>query len=206
MRRRPARGEGRWRYAAEHLGTPAGTGRIHPFSPEGAFWIRGDTAYVYDGHSPVARKVDKEGRPVGSYPLPENPLPPERARRALEDALEQLGRDADFSVVPRMDRMGRIADVIVDDLGFTWAKWYDPGEDSPWLWEDGGFGVFEGGTWALLDHGGDVRATIVLPRDFQLRKVRGAVLAGVTQDELGVQRVLLYQLTSERPQIPEPRE
>lgn len=68
--------DGRWQYSTESLGTPTGTGRIHPFSPEGEFWIRGD-----------------RGEPG-------------------------------FSGVPRMAPMGRIAEVIVDDLGFAWAKFW----------------------------------------------------------------------------------
>jgi hypothetical protein len=114
-----------------------------------------------------------------------------QARAALEGSLVRQGAagplmqrilDTEFAEVHPVH--GR---VLVDQLGFLWVANYEiPSRgselpDSPEAWD-------------VFDAEGRWRTQLVMPSGFRLSEVGEAFILGVCEDEMGVQRVYLYDL------------
>jgi len=78
-----------------------------------------------------------------------------------------------------------------DDRNRLWLKRYRPATDNLWTGFPGG----TGGARVILEPDGTVAATITLPDGLFLADIRGDRLAGVTRDQLEVERVVVYEIS-----------
>lgn len=82
-----------------------------------------------------------------------------------------------------------ISELLSDHRGRLWTKRYEPAIDSHWLLRQR-----TGGSWLVMEPGGDPVALVSMPDGFRLMDVRGDRVAGVSRDELGVERVEVRRL------------
>lgn len=164
-----------------------------PFSPHFVGALVDDVAFVGDGLRPVVtsltpggpREVSLGGEWPGADPADAwARLEAEVTHPALEDRLRSV-RDA-----PGADSIPAYAEILPDPAGLLWVKRFDPVTDSHFLPRE-----LTGGVWAVMDTAGRPVATVTLPPGFRLLEIRDDRVAGVSKDELGVERVAVYRLT-----------
>lgn len=166
-----------------------------PFSPYLHGAVVGDSLYVTDGLEPSISVVDHEGEVVRSLevevPAPDRAAAWSALRTELE-AEDDLDRLDDIPEAAEAEPVPHIARMLADDGGRLWLKHLEPTTDH---YLGGGWaGRGPGGRWTVVDPGGAVTARIDLPADLVLMDVAHGRIAGVTRDELGVERVEVYAL------------
>ncbi|MCG8467283.1 MAG: 6-bladed beta-propeller [Gemmatimonadetes bacterium] len=163
--------------------------------------IVGDRILYTDGMAPEIVVVDGQGAPAESFALNIPEIDPREGRARFDEAL--AASDVELSpmlaewlpTVASGHPIPRIAELLVDDQRRIWVKPYDPGTDS-WIFRFLGrqVGVAAGGAWAVLDAGGTEIAEASLPGSLMPTDVHGDRVAGVTVDDIGVHRAVVYQL------------
>lgn len=164
-----------------------------PFSPHFLGTVLDDRVYHTDGLEPVIPVTTAAGEPAPPLSLPLEPMETEAAWSSLEAALDSAtaARLGEFPDLPVMDSVPVISHLLSDRRGRLWMKRYEPASDSHWLLRSRSGG---GGSWLVMEPGGDVVALVSMPDGFQLMEVRGDRVAGVSRDELGVERVEVRRL------------
>jgi hypothetical protein len=165
-----------------------------PLSPFLHAFLHRDSVFVTDGMTGMA-VLDEGGATARTFGPTYAPMAVDAAYDALMTKLETVDRP-DFllrimSEQPRPDSIPRFAEVLLDDQGRFWMKEYVPDSDSQVL---GGFQSATGGHWWIVDPDDGVVATIDLPDNLILRDIRSDMIAGVTRDEFGVERVVAYTI------------
>lgn len=178
------------RYASPDVAGPVGL-RSHPFTTRGMARVVGDSLLYTDGRV-SATLWSRNGDRVRSFELPDRSPAPVEARKALSEARARNGEETDLSGVPAMDSIPRVSQLLWDPSARRlWAKVFDPATDSPWA---PGRLRGTGGRWLVLELDGVPVAEARLPAGFELEDVRGDLLVGVYQDELGVERVAVHRV------------
>lgn len=163
-----------------------------PFTPEFHAHLADDVVYYTDGLAPTLSAVRPSGDSVATLSIDLLSLSPESAWATLEAIHEERGSTealTRFEEVPRDLPIPAVAEVLVDSQDLFWLKHYEPGIDSRAL---GGWAGGRGGIWSVIDTRGRQVAEIRVPSDLILMDIRGDRLAGITRDELGVERVAVY--------------
>lgn len=162
-----------------------------PFSSHFQGTVLDDLVYHTDGLQPVIRVTTAEDEPAPPLSLPLEPMGTEAAWSSLEATVDSASaaRLRELPDLPALDSVPVISDLLSDDRGRLWMKRYDPAADSHWLGRQR-----TGGSWLVIDPGGDAVALVSLPDGFRLMDVRGDRVAGVSRDELGVERVEVRRL------------
>jgi hypothetical protein len=157
-----------------------------PWSPHFLGAVLGDAVYHTDGVGGVVRITDGAGEHLGVVRPDLSPWDPDDARADLEPNLDSASAErlAELRGTPGLDTIPVVSDLLVDARGRLWLKRYDPSVDSHWLARPR-----TGGDWTVLDRDGVVSAHVAVPPGFRLLDVRDERVAGVTRDELGVERV-----------------
>jgi len=165
-----------------------------PFSPHLHAVLVGDSLFVTNGLLPEIQVRDADGRIVRTVQVPVDPVDEPAAWNILETELR--ARESEMwlprlGAVPRDLGIPHLALMTRDDKGRLWVKKYAPLTDSHWLatWDRG-----RGGEWLVMDPGGQLLAKVQLPDDLLLLDVRGDQLVGKTSDDLGVERIQLYDI------------
>lgn len=177
------------------LGTDVGMRRLGsptPFSPHFLGVVIGDSVYHTDGLTGAIRVTGASGEFAGSLRADLEPMGFDRAWSALEVSLDSAGarRLREMRGTPGLDSVPVISALLVDDAERLWLKRYDPSVDSHWRLRQR-----TGGEWRVLERDGTAVATVSVPAGFRLLDVRGDRAAGLTRDELGVERVEVRTLT-----------
>lgn len=184
---------GAWRWAGHGPVVRVPHAATHPLSPSPHAQVRLDTLHVLDAVASAVILKDRSGDPIRSIPLPESGVDIVDAWFGLEHALEARGDTPRFQDVPPVDSIPQVATFLVDDRGRIWAKRFDPGADAyplgPRNWANPA-----GGDWWVVDRDGTLVATVTLPDEFNPKDIRGPLMAGVTRDELDVERVVVLRL------------
>jgi len=172
-----------------------------PFSPYLRAEMVRDSIVFTDGLLPELHVLGSDGSIARTIPVAIERPDPEAAEQALRAELqrepdsdsERLMRWTvdDFEAVPDRDLLPHIATMLVDDRNRLWLKRYRPVTDNLWTGFPGG----TGGEWIVIEPDGAVAATIRLPDGLFLADIRGDRLAGVTRDELEVERVVVYEIS-----------
>lgn len=162
-----------------------------PFSPHFLGTIVDDAVYHTDGLEPVLRVTTAEGEPAPPLSLPLEPMGTEAAWSSLEATVDSASaaRLRELPDLPALDSVPVISELISDDRGRMWMKRYEPAADSHWLGRRR-----TGGSWMVMEPGGDPVTLVSMPDGFRLMDVRGDRVAGVSRDELGVERVEVRRL------------
>jgi len=157
-----------------------------PFSPYFAGVVVGGTAFHGDGLLPRLSRTDASGRP--SEPLRiDLPVPgSEAAWAAWRQGADSsdLASLEDIRGAAVLDSIPAFSDLLADADGRLWVKEYDPAVDSDWRGQRR-----TGGSWLVTEPDGTPVARVTVPDGFRLMDVRGGLAAGVSRDELGVERV-----------------
>jgi hypothetical protein len=170
----------------------AGGGPI-PFSPFLHAFVHRDSVYATDGLEEMT-VLDGAGDRVRSFELPPVAVEVGAALSRLRAQLELREDEWALELLDEMPTQGavpRVAEVLLDGAGHFWMKRYDPVEDSNFV---RGFGRRSGGMWWVVDPSGEVVATIELPDELIAMDIRGDRVAGLTLDELDVERVAVYRI------------
>lgn len=171
----------------------AGGTAVVPFSPFLHAWLLGDSVYVTDGTEPVVDVLDAEGRIVRqlrlSIPRPEldaawGVLRAELAAQDRSEWIEDLAPGVAEEPVPV------ISESMVDSDERIWLKHYEPATDAAHLRS----GAMAGGLWTVVEADGRVVAEVELPDGFAPMDATSRSVLGVHRDELGVERVRVYEL------------
>lgn len=85
-----------------------------------------------------------------------------------------------------------IATSMVDRDERIWLKHYEPATDATHLRS----GAMAGGRWTLIEADGRIVAEVELPDGFAPMDATGRSVLGIHRDELGVERVRVYDLVS----------
>ncbi|MFV1985687.1 MAG: 6-bladed beta-propeller [Gemmatimonadota bacterium] len=174
-------------------GFSGGGGAPVPFSPRPYAAVFGDSLYFSDGSRPEIEVRDWRGNVSRTIALPVGSTNVNAAFAALE---AELGTEGFYTVErlresPRPDVIPHIAGMLVDDAGYIWARAYDAPRDA--LWFPAGSRRF-GGTWWVIDPAGEHVATVEMPDNFKPLDIRGDRIAGLTRDELDVERVAVHTI------------
>lgn len=172
-----------------------------PFSPRFHAAVVRDSILFTDGLRPEIVVLDPAGAIARSIAVPVEAPDAGAANAAV---LAELGGEPDsdtervmrwtaeqFEAVPGRDVIPHLSAMLVDDRDRLWVKRYSPATDNLWTGFPGG----TGGEWWILDPDGTVVATVRAPDGLHLTDVRGDRVAGVTRDELGVERVAVYEIS-----------
>lgn len=171
----------------------AGGTAVVPFSPFLHAWLLDDSVYVTDGTEPVVDVLDAEGGIVRrirlSIPRPDldaawGVLRAELAARDRSEWIEDLAPGVAEEPVPV------ISESMVDRDGRIWLKHYEPATDAAHLRS----GAMAGGLWTVVEADGRVVAEVELPAGFAPMDATGRSVVGVHRDDLGVERVRVYEL------------
>lgn len=177
------------------LGTETGMVRLTspiPFSPQLHAEMIGDSIFLTNGLLPEIKVWDPQGELARTILLPFPVFDPAEAWAELEAAVQAHGTDfarQQLETQPREGDIPHISMMMVDDRDRLWVKRYDPGTDSH-LFAD----RCTGGEWTIIETSGAVVATMAIPDGLLLLDVRGGQVLGRTTDELGVQRVVVYDI------------
>lgn len=194
---------GRYSVGGEHsrsLGIGLGYSRLRgrpvPFSTNLHAVVLDDSLFVVDDRRGVVSVVNGEGVTARTFPV-EVPRPSSReAQEMLMRAVEDSDDEVPFlSEVPEaawQEPVPAISHVLVDrGARQFWLKHYEPTTDS---WLLGGLTEVRGGLWTVVSAGGAPVARIDLPLDFVPLDLGEALIAGVERDDLGVERVVVYEV------------
>jgi len=128
--------------------------------------------------------------------VPSVPVGSEARRIATDRLLESVRPEQQSemrSVLNEMDvpeHLPHLADIFGDRLGRTWVREYRVREEGP-------------ATWLIFDDGGLATGSVSLPSDFSPRDAGPGYVVGVVTDELGVESVREYLMSTE-PGTPRP--
>ncbi len=165
-----------------------GTGPA-PLSPWFHGVLVGESAVFTNGQEPVFWVVGPDGEEPRRVEIGFSTPNPEAARAALEaelrdedneDRIQGMGDDVWNRPVPA------IGGLLAGENGRVWVKRFDPAADS-WLVGGAGRGG-PGGSWVVLDLDGRTVGEVEMPPELIPTDVRDDRVAGITVDELGVQR------------------
>lgn len=176
------------------LGTATGMRRLGsptPFSPHFIGVVIGDSVYHTDGLMGEIRVTSAAGDSAGTLRPALEPWDVDAAWSALEARLDSAdaARLAEIRGTPGLDSVPVISDLLVDASQRLWVKRYDPSVDSHWRLRRR-----TGGDWLVLERDGTEVARVAVPAGFRLLDVRGDRVAGMTRDDLGVERVEVRRL------------
>jgi hypothetical protein len=163
------------------------------FSPHLHAEMIGDSVFLTDGLLPEVEVWDDQGNLVRTIDVPISPPNPEEAWAALEDHIRTEGNDHQrrwLGEQPTDYAIPRISMMQVDDENRLWLKKYESPADSH---------LYRGrrcigGNWLIVELSGEVIATIDLPEGFLLLDIRGNRALGLTQDDLDVERLQLFEV------------
>jgi hypothetical protein len=152
----------------------------------------GDTIFHTDGLNGELEVVGPGGLLVRTIQAPIEPWTFREARQRLEIELDstRLGNFSDVEDLPTADSIPTISELLTDALGRLWLKRYNPSTDSHWLGR-----MRTGGEWLALSTSGQLVMRLTVPDSLRLMDVDGERIAGVTTDDLGVERVQVYELS-----------
>lgn len=165
-----------------------------PFSPSFNAVLIGDEVYTTDG---VDGRVDVTTVSAGTgvatiaFRVSAKSWTLGDAVRRLSSALDSTGaqRLSAMKGVAGLDTIPTLSDMIVGEAGRLWIKTYDPATDSYLVSRNRA-----GGEWAVVKPDGTPVASVTIPADVRLMDVRGDRLAGVGHDDLGIERVKVFEL------------
>jgi hypothetical protein len=176
------------------LGTSTGMRRRRtpvPFSPHFlAVMFQGELFFT-DGMHGIVRGFDAQGDSLQSFQVPVERWRLDEAWLRLEAKIrdeEAVQALQEIKAAPGTDSIPDFSEMLVDDMGRLWLKRYDPATDSHLLNRPR-----LGGEWLVVERG-RVLATIPVPPTFRPVDVRGNRVAGISRDELGVERVEVFDL------------
>ena len=156
------------------------------FSPHFEAGMIGDSLVLTNGAHPELEVWDPEGVLVRTIAVPAPEVDPAAAWAALDEEVATRGNKWEQQwdqAVPKLSRMW------VDDEGRIWIKLYDPRTDPTLI-----MGGRKGGTWWIMDAGGRVLATLRLPDGFDMLDIRDGRVLEKSVDELGVERIRVYDI------------
>ncbi|MEX2471237.1 MAG: hypothetical protein WEA34_03610 [Gemmatimonadota bacterium] len=171
----------------------AGGTAVVPFSPFMHAWLLGDSVYVTDGTEPVVDVLDAEGRTIRQIRVSISRLDLDAAWRVLRAELAARDRTQwieDLAPGVTEEPVPVIATSMVDRDERIWLKHYEPATDATHLRG----GAMAGGRWTLVEADGRIVAEVELPDGFAPMDATGRSVLGIHRDELGVERVRVYDL------------
>lgn len=162
-----------------------------PFSPEPLIAAGHDIAYLSTDGSTSVRLLDEEGTLQAVYRWRSSGREAVEAiwSRYVTASLEEIARDdrrrryARFYAqdLPLPDSVPALQSLLVDGAGNLWAEEYR----LPWE---------SGSRWSVLSSEGEWLGTVALPDGFRPLDIGGDYLLGRSVDELGVERLLMFDL------------
>jgi hypothetical protein len=170
------------------LGSPV------PFSGHFLPVLIGDTLFLTDGMNGAIHAIEPETT-ARTFHVDAPVLSSAAALARLEGAILDTARLTQTRTIletPGTDSVPSFSEMFVDDQARVWLKTYDPATDSHHLMRPR-----TGGEWLAVDSSGRVLARLRVPDGFRPMGIRGERAYGVSRDELGVERVLVYALVRE---------
>jgi len=163
-----------------------------PFTPHFHAATVGDSVLLSDGLDGTIDLVGPDGVLVRSFDVGLGSPEADLAWASLLDLIDD-DTTADALVAmrdePTADSIPVFSDMLADDEGRVWIKAYAPGTDSHRLGRRR-----TGGEWTVFETDGSTVARVEVPVGFRPMDLRDGTVAGVTWDELDVQRVHVYRI------------
>lgn len=172
-------------------------GQPLPFTPLPHVAVHGDSIFVSDGYGAELSVLDGRGERVGTIDFPPVDTAGEDAWAAFEAELTRRGEGGlveRLAELPDKDRLPQVAGLLVDEGGLLWVKSYDPGSDALYLKEGHALRPTTGGTWRVIRRDGTVVARVPMPDGVAPLQIREDRILGLSRDELGVERIVVYGL------------
>jgi hypothetical protein len=171
--------------------------RPHPFSPVTRPVLFRDSVLIADPMTGRIAVLDIAGRPARFIDVRLPQVDNADAWRLLEEQVRTRPdlRSMQDVEIPRIDRLPRMAAILVDGSDRIWVKQYDPSEDAHWL---GGWAGGEGGEWLVVDADGSVVSSIAVPSRAVPLHIGANVLMARLRDEWDVQYLAVYRLHESR--------
>ncbi len=171
----------------------AGGTAVVPFSPFMHAWLLDDSVYVTDGTEPVVDVLGADGRVARQIRLSIQRPDLDAAWRVLRVELAARDRSEwieDVAPGVAEEPVPVISESMVDRDGRIWLKHYEPATDAALLRS----GAMAGGLWTVVEAGGRVVTEVELPVGFAPMDATGRTVLGIHRDDLGVERVRVYEL------------
>ncbi len=161
-----------------------------PLTPDAIYTTASSSALVGDGFSAELRRINMDGVVTALYRWnAESQLVQNIWDRYQEETLEDMNEDNQIRYqrlflqdLPLPETTPALESVHVDALGFIWIEKYRLDWESALLWD-------------ILDPEGRWLGTIELPDGLQILEIGEAHLVARHRDDLGVERVRVYELT-----------
>jgi hypothetical protein len=177
------------------LGSAPGMRRLRsplPFSPHFLAAMSGDSVFFTDGSDGRITVAGPDGGPGRTFRVEAERPEAEDAWRSLEELIEdpdQFDALRGLRDLPGADSVPIFSELRMHDEDRLWLKRYEPATDSHRLSRRR-----TGGEWLVVERDGRVIARVAIPDGFRPEHVKGDRVAGVALDELGVERVRVYEL------------
>jgi len=162
-----------------------------PFDPAPAAAVGPDRFYLTLGDKPEFREYDSAGRLRRKVRVDEERRPvtdqdrtayrEHAVRSALNPAQAEM-MDHWYRPVEMPDWMPVFRELVVDDLGWIWAKEYEFSQSIP-------------AVWLVFDPEGRGRGVVELPGGLDVHQIGEDFILGVWTDDLGVESVRRYWLS-----------
>lgn len=134
---------------------------------------------------------------MGTVDFPSVDTAGEEAWAAFEAVLTERGEEGlleRLAELPGRDRVPQVAGLLVDDGGRLWVKSYDPAVDALYVKEGNALRTGTGGTWRVIRRDGTVAARVPMPAGVAPLQVQEDRILGLSRDDLGVERIVVYGL------------
>ena len=174
--------------SSERLGSEHGS-RPHPFGKTTVLTLGDSAIYIGTADRFEIRVLDMTGKltrliraPEGDRAITSKDVDRYRETRLASvrvEARPEAGREMRNMALP--EALPAYADLRLDRAGFLWVQdWVRPGATDI--------------TWVVFDPSGQMLGRVRQPLAFRITEIGRDYVLGVTRDELGVERVTLYDL------------
>jgi hypothetical protein len=152
----------------------------------------GDTLFFSDGLGGRVRAVRPVAGGTRTFAVELRQWSPEDATVVLEPLLDSV-RARQFPALmeaPASEAVPTVSDMLADSESLLWLKVYDPATDSHAIGRPR-----TGGEWIVVRTDGTMLARVALPDGFLPMEIGRDRIAGVSRDEYGVERAVVYRLS-----------
>jgi len=176
--------------SSERIGRATGSGP-HPFGRALQLAISTEAVYLGTGEAFEVRRYDLNGQLVGLFRWPGHDLTIqdmdlEAYRVAALAAVSEAGRPAlerSLREMPMPATLPAFSRIETDMAGNVWIESFrKPGQPS------------QNRRWTVIDAQGVLLGDVAIPVDLEVTDIGENAIVGVARDELGVERVCVYDL------------
>lgn len=151
------------------------------------FLTAASDSFAFIVRTPGGTPVRRFGRPHAAVKASREDISAAQAEFRADDGISKAFpamravQEVQFANMPHRDTLPAISRILVDDEGNVWVEEFriHPAEQA---------------TWSVFNAGGRWLGQVVTPAGLKVMQIAGGTVIGMTKDDLGVERVLVYPI------------